>query len=373
MRKITVLQILPALESGGVERGTLELAAHLVQEGHRSLVMSSGGRMVPQLLAEGSTHFTCEIGKKSLLTLRFIVKLRKFLREQQVDILHVRSRFPAWIAYFAWRTMPPQTRPILISTVHGKYSVNAYSKIMTKGEHVIVISNMIQAYVQKNYQHPIEKMTRIYRGVDTLKYSPAFRADDAWLAAWVQAYPQTKDQHILTLPARVTRWKGQEDFIRILEFVCQHRQDVHALIVGEVKEDKTDFEQQLKQQIAKAGLENRVTFTGHRADVKEIMSISSVVYSLSTEPEAFGRTTLEALSLGVPVIGYNHGGVAEQLAALLPAGAVEVGNIAEASILTLNWLEARPKIVPNTQFTLHNMLEKTVNVYTNMLAKAGRL
>lgn len=372
MRKITVLQILPALDSGGVERGTLELGAYLVRQGHRSLVMSAGGRLLPQLLAEGSEHFTWAIGKKSLLTLRFIVKLRQFLREQQVDILHVRSRFPAWVAYLAWRGMCPQTRPILITTVHGNYSVNAYSQVMTKGEHVIVISSMIQDYAQKNYQLPTEKMTRIYRGVDTLKYSPDFHADEAWLNAWYQAYPHTKNKHLLTLPARVTRWKGQEDFIRILAFVRQHRQDVHGLIVGEIKEDKSDFAAQLKQQIANAGLENCVTFTGHRSDVKEIMSISKIVYSLSTAPEAFGRTTIEALSLGVPVIGYNHGGVAEQLAELLPVGAVEVGNIAEAAILTLNWLKAPPTIAPNTQFTLHNMLEKTVNVYNNMLMQAGR-
>ncbi|MCB1818768.1 MAG: glycosyltransferase, partial [Gammaproteobacteria bacterium] len=150
-RKLTVLQALPALQSGGVERGTLEVAHHLVSRGHRSLVVSAGGGMVDRLTQEGSGHLTLPIGRKSLLTLRLVPALRRYLREQRVDVLHIRSRMPGWVAYLAWRGMDPATRPRLVSTVHGMYSVNAYSAVMTRGERVIAVSDTVRDYIAANY------------------------------------------------------------------------------------------------------------------------------------------------------------------------------------------------------------------------------
>ena len=119
MKKLTVVQILPALESGGVERGTLEVGRYLVQNGHRSIVISAGGRMVEQLRREGSEHIAWDVGAKSLWSLRFVPRLRRFLRDNQVDILHARSRMPAWLAWLAWRGMEPIHRPRFVTTVHG--------------------------------------------------------------------------------------------------------------------------------------------------------------------------------------------------------------------------------------------------------------
>jgi hypothetical protein len=149
---LTVLQVLPALDSGGVERGTLEVGAYLSANGHRSIVISAGGRMVNLLEKQGSEHHAWPIGKKSLLTLKLVHQLRKFLEKENVDILHVRSRFPAWIAYLAWKKMNPKTRPAFLTTVHGPYSVSPYSEVMTKGERVIVISDMIREYVTSQYK-----------------------------------------------------------------------------------------------------------------------------------------------------------------------------------------------------------------------------
>ena len=132
-RPLTVLQLLPELDSGGVERGTLEVAEALVGAGHRSLVMSAGGRMVPALEAGGSEHLAWNIGHKSPFTARFVPRLRRLLRECSVDIVHARSRVPAWVAYLAWRGMPPGRRPRFVTTAHGVYSVNAFSEIMVRG------------------------------------------------------------------------------------------------------------------------------------------------------------------------------------------------------------------------------------------------
>lgn len=367
-----MLQVLPALQSGGVERGTLEIASHLVAQGHRSLVMSAGGRMVSALEAAGSRHFTYPIGRKSLLTFLMIPKLRECWRREQVDIVHVRSRFPAWVVYLAWKGMPAAQRPRLVTTVHGYYRPGWYSRIMTCGERVIVISKTIQAYAQRAYQVDPQKMQLIYRGVDTTQYRPGYQPDDGWKQDWFAEYPHTRGKRLLVLPARISRWKGATDFVDMLRIVCQQHPDVHALLVGEVAADKQAFSECLQQKIHAVGLAEHITLTGYRQDVKQIMAMASIVYSLSTEPEAFGRTTLEALSLGVPVIGYAHGGVAEQLAALLPEGAVPVGNVAEVAMLTLSWLAQAPTVLPNTQFSLQVMQQRTLAVYQDVMADAGQ-
>ena len=142
-----VLQILPAMNAGGVERGTLEVAAHLVKYGHEALVVSSGGRMVSALEALGARHFTLPVHRKNPLSLRQVRPLRQLLEKQRPDIVHIRSRVPGWLAWLAWRGMDPATRPRLVSTVHGFYSVNRYSAIMTKGERVIAVSDSIRDYI----------------------------------------------------------------------------------------------------------------------------------------------------------------------------------------------------------------------------------
>jgi glycosyltransferase involved in cell wall biosynthesis len=293
--------VLPALNSGGVERGTLEVGKHLVGLGHRSIVISAGGRMVKQLLGEGSEHLAWDIGRKSLWTLRLIYRLRRFLKANRVDILHVRSRMPAWVCYLAWRGMDPATRPHLVTTVHGPYSVNAYSAVMTKGERVIVISEMIRDYVLSHYPKVAEdKLRLIYRGVDPAQFPHGFKVGRNWLEQWGRQFHWTLDKRLITLPARITRWKGQEDFIDFMAELHARHPDVHGLIVGDVDPRKRQFLEELQARVAERGLAGAITFTGHRSDLKEIMAISEIVLSLSREPEAFGRTTIEALSLGIP-------------------------------------------------------------------------
>ncbi len=347
-RRLTVLQILPALESGGVERGTLEVAAALVAAGHRSLVVSAGGRLVEALIAAGSEHITLPVGRKSLATLLQVRPLRRLLREQGVDILHARSRLPAWVAWLAWRGLPAAGRPRFITTVHGLYSVNRYSAIMTRGERVIAVSDTVRNYILDNYPavDPLRIVT-IYRGVDRAEFPYGYRPDAGWLDAWYGQYPLLKGRRVLTLPGRLTRLKGHEDFIGLIAALVAQGHDVHGLIVGHLDPARSSYIEELKKYIADRELADRITLTGLRRDIRDIYAVSDIVLSLSNKPESFGRTVLEPLCMGVPVVGYDHGGVGEILTTLYPQGKVSRGDT-DGLLERTAQLLATPQAVPES-------------------------
>ena len=361
-KKITILQVLPDLNSGGVERGTLEVNKYLANKGHRTLVVSNGGKMVRELKSDKGEHLKLGVGKKNLLVIFTIFKLINFIKKNKIDIVHARSRLPAWVCFFAINFIKKNNRPIFITTVHGPYSVNFYSSIMTKGDKVIVISKMIREYVLKNYNVDRKKLVLNYRGVSDKNFPFNYKPSQKWLKKWHKDFPQTKNKIILTLPGRITRWKGQDDFIIALKEIIKKNPNVHALIVGD-KDKNLKFTKELKAQVAKLGLNQNISFVGNRKDITEIMSISRIVFSLSKEPEAFGRISLESLSLGIPVIAYSHGGVKEQLIKLLPKGLIKVGNIDDVVNLAIRWIRNPPKIKKNNFFTLKKMLQNTLNVY----------
>src|SRR3569832_269799 len=285
-KKLTVLQLLPALQSGGVARGTLEVAQALTKHGHRALVISAGGRLVVPLTKTGAEHITWTIGKKSLKTLLLVRKLRKFLAEEKVDIVHARSRVPAWIAWLAWRGMNPSTRPRFVTTVHGPYSVSAYSAVMTKGERVIAISKMIINYIVRNYPKvPQENVRLIDRGVDPEQFPSGYTHTDDWMRQWQQEHPGLAGKIFLLLPARLTRLKVQTDFIDMLEQVIKTRPDGHGLIVGETHPRKQAFMAELEARSKRLGVCQHLSFISHRADLREIMAISDIVYTTTPTPK----------------------------------------------------------------------------------------
>lgn len=369
VRKLTVLQMLPALEGGGVERGTLEVARALVDAGHRSLVVSAGGRLVEQLTKQGSEHISWQIGRKSLLTLRFVLRLRRLLREERVDILHVRSRLPAWVAWLAWRGMDPATRPRLVSTVHGLYSVSAYSRIMTRGELVIAVSKTARDYILGSYPGVDPAVIRVIpRGVDAEEFPYGRQPQADWLTRWHADFPQLRDRRVLTLPGRITRLKGHHDFIDLIAALRQRGQDVHGLVVGGEDSRRPGYARELRERLTQDGLQDDVSFIGHRKDMREIYAVSDLVLSLSTRPESFGRTVLEALSLGRPVIGYDHGGVGEVLGTVYPVGLVPLGDVPALVERTLTLLDNAPPVPQEHPYQLSTMLAATLALYEKLAA-----
>lgn len=368
--KMKVLQVLPALDAGGVERGTLEIAQALVNDGHTSTVLSAGGRLVGELEKAGSRHVKWDIGKKSLKSPLQARKIRRWLETERFDIVHVRSRMPAWVIWLAWRKIDPGTRPKLVSTVHGLHSVNRYSEIMTCGERVIAVSEAIQQYIETNYPRcDKQKIRLIYRGIDPDAFPYGYQPSATWLNDWFAQYPQTKGRQIVTLPGRLTRLKGHLEFIDLIDQLRRQHPNIIGLVVGGQDPKRQTYAQALYQTVTERELDDYIVFSGHRSDIRDIYAISDVVLSLSSKAESFGRTVLEALSLGRPVVAYDHGGVSEILRKLYPQGAVPLGDqqqLSDRVAAILNSPGSLPQ--PNDCFLLHAMQKQTLEVYEELLA-----
>lgn len=364
-RRMTVLQILPALRGGGVERGVLEVAGALVAAGHRSLVISAGGPMVRELVGAGSEHFAISIGVKSPRAILWIAELRRFLLEQQVDVVDYHSRLPGWVALAAWKSLPANKRPALVSTLHGLHSTGRYSSVMCRGQWVIAVSDTVRQYVEKNYAFAVNDRLRvIHRGVDNVEFPRNFHPDAEWLAKFQAEHRELEGRKLVTIVGRMTRLKGHIDFLKLIRGLLDRGQPVHGMIVGGFDPRKEAYNQQVLKQIQSLGLRDHVVMLGQRNDLKELYSVSDCVVSLSKTPESFGRTVAEALSIGVPVVGYGHGGVAEILAAQFPFGKCGFEDI-EQLVDKTDWVLANNcrELIQDNPFALDFMLRRTLELY----------
>ena len=361
-----VIQFVPTLESGGVEQGVLEIANALVQDGHDSHVVSGGGRLVNDLIKNGSKHHQWNLHKKNLLTLRLVRPLKRWILSMNVDILHVRSRMPAWLVWLAWKGMPINKRPKLISTVHGLHSVNFYSAVMTKPQNIIAVSQASRDYITKNYVKESEKNIKlIYRGVNSSYYHPEFKPSPDWIEKWNQDYPQTKGCKLLTIAGRISPLKDFEKLLYLAHDLKKNSSHhFKILIAGEAKDKHVKYLKQLKDKIIRLDISDEVIFLNFRKDIKEIYSISSVVFNTSNKPESFGRSILEPLSLGIPSLGYNRGGVKEILDELYPFGAIDPNKPKELLEKTLEILDGNNSdINSNNKFLTSLMCKETLEFY----------
>jgi len=366
-RTMTVLQLIPTLHSGGAERSTLEIARALVAAGHRSVVVSAGGRLVAQLEAEGSEHITLPIGHKSLGTLFTVGKLRRILREVKPDIVHARSRLPAWIGWWAMRGVKP--RPHFVTTVHGLNSPGRYSAILLRGERVIVVSQTLRDYVLRHYPDDIDtaRIAVIPRGIDTEAFPYGYRPDETWQRGFFEEYPQLAGAPLLTLPGRGTRLKGHADAIELLADLNHRAIDARLLLLGADEPGREAYVAELRELIHARGLDDKVVISPARDDVRDVFAMSALILQLSVRPESFGRTVVEALALCRPVIGYAHGGVGELLAELYPAGRVPLGDREKLVERAAELLRFAPPIPPPRSYRLIDMQEATLALYADVL------
>jgi glycosyltransferase involved in cell wall biosynthesis len=366
-RSLTVVQLIPALQSGGAERSALEIARALVAAGHQSVVISAGGRLVSQLEAEGSRHITLDIGRKSLGTFMKVGALRRVLRELKPDIVHARSRLPAWVGWWAIKGLKPS--PHFVTTVHGLNTPGRYSSILLRGERVIAVSQTLRDYMLSHYSWLEPSRVRVIpRGIDPDAFPYGHRPDDGWHKAFFAEFPALVGAPLLTLPGRGTRLKGHHDAIELVAELKRRGIDVRLLLLGVIEPGREAYVAELRELIRSRSLESQVVLTPPRADVRDIYAISSLVLQLSNKPESFGRTVIEALSLCRPVLGYAHGGVGELLAELYPAGRVPPSDQERLVERAAELLRVAPPIPMLQSYRLSDMQQATLALYDELTA-----
>jgi glycosyltransferase involved in cell wall biosynthesis len=359
-----IVQLLPELNEGGVERGTMELSRELVKLGHESIVISAGGKLQEQIEKDGGRHITFDVCSKNPLTAPFrMIQLRKILRTLGPDILHARSRVPAWLTYLANKKLHIP----FVTTVHGFNSVSPYSAVMTEGDRVICVSGAIKTYIQEHYYTADEKITVIPRGIDLERFNPR-NLDAEFIRLFIEEH-SLEEKFIVTSVGRITQLKDLETFISAIAVLKQNHPNVVGLIVGGVREDKQEYFHSLKTLVKKLDLESHIIFTGSQSKVAEIYALSNVVVSSSKKPESFGRSVAEALALGTPVVATGHGGVLDIIVEgengfFYPVG--ESGVLAE-KVLKSKELKFEGYNYIANNFSLKNMVEKTIEVYEGLL------
>lgn len=361
-----ILQILPELNIGGVERGVCDLSKALVEQGHQSFVISNGGKLESSLVASGGKHISMPVHIKRFKTLKLAKELYEVILDVNPDIIHVRSRMPAWVTYHALKKFK-NNKPVHVSTFHGLYSFPIYSKVMANVDHIISISNTVEDYIKTTYKVPDEKITVIPRGCDLSEFNQE-PLHQSWKDEWYKEFPQTLNKKIIMLPARITKWKGVDDFINLINLI--NDESIHAIVVGPVSKSKQKFFKKLQSKVQKLNLETKITFCGSRSDIVNVYKFADIVYNLSKTPEPFGRTTIEAASVGTKIMGWDHGGTKEILSELFPDGLVKLDDIQALKEKTLELLsddDKKPK--PNT-FTSERMINSTLEVYRSLLEQS---
>ncbi len=369
-----VMHLLPSLSSGGVEQVVLELCQGLCAAGVSCTVVSAGGAMVEAIEAAGARHICRPIGRKSLSTLFQVGRMAALIREEQPDVLHLHSRVPAWVGYLACKRLKPAERPAIVTSFHGFHSVNAYSGIMARGDKVIAVSHSMREHILSCYPRtPEAAICVIPNSVDTDQNRPDYQPSEAWWQQWHHDYPELAGKYTLCLPGRITRLKGATHLIPLLRELRGRGIPAHAVIVGETKKGKEAYREELCEAFSEAGLAEAVTWTGHRRDLRDVLVACDVTLSLTLQPESFGKTTLEALALGRPVAGYEHGGVGEQLNVFLPEGRVPTGDPHAMAERLAQWYTQRPtpKLPVPAPYRRSDMIHSHLELYGE-LRRAAR-
>jgi len=373
--KKTILQVVPALVSGGVERGTIEIAKKIVDSGYRSIVISAGGPLVAGLEKAGSKHITFNVASKNPIIIWLNAKkIAKIIREEKVDIVHARSRAPAWSCFMAAKA----TGVKLVTTFHGIYNFRSrikklYNSIMTQGNVVIAVSNFVRDHIIKNYKIDKNKIVVIHRGVNHHEFSKD-KATPEILQKYRDKYNVPADTPVILLPARMTKWKGHLVLARALEKI-KHL-NFYCIMAGDLAKHPK-YVSRLKTIISEYKIQHRVQLFGNEPNMCNLYSIADIVLSTSIEPEAFGRTIIEAQSMEKLVIATSIGGAAETIEDGKTGFHIEPGNVKELaekieyclSILGTDKdkkirTAARKSTIKN--FSLDIMLEKVMAVYNGM-------
>lgn len=381
-----ILQVIPELDAGGAELSVVEIAGAVVRAGGRALVLAEPGRLEADIAAAGGEVMPFPAATKN--PMRILANARRIARiaiNEEVDLIHARSRAPAWSALAAAR----RTGVPFVTTYHGAYSERSaakrlYNSVMARGDVVIANSHYTARLIAARYGTPPERMVVIHRGVDTVRFDPA-RIAPGRVAALRQAWGVAPGQRVILQAARLTRWKGQAVLIEAAaRLLAEGRLEDAAVVLAGDAQGRDSYVEELRGRIAQAGLQGRVVLAGHVADMAAAYLAAHVTVVASTEPEAFGRTAIEAAAVGCPVIATDLGAPPETVMAgpaagddatgwLLPPADAEALAVRLAEVLELPeptrsrmGARARQRVVDG--FSVESMQYGTLGVYDRLLA-----
>jgi glycosyltransferase involved in cell wall biosynthesis len=374
----TVLQVIPELQAGGAERTTVDVAAALVEAGGRALVATNGGRLESQLLEGGAELIRMRAHSKNPLIIVWnAFRLWRLIGQQSVDLVHARSRAPAWSAYWAARL----AKVPFVTTYHGTYKAKSklkrfYNSIMARGDLVIANSEFIAGIIESTYPQAAGKLRVIHRGSD-IQWLDPHKVSEARKETLRQDWQiSNRGVPVVLLPGRLTKWKGHRVFVAaVAELVKRGAPDFIGVIVGD-PQGRDNYVSELQQSIRMMGLSDRIRLAGHCEDMPAAYAVSDLILSASTEPEAFGRIAVEAQAMGRPIIASDHGGAAETVLLgegiatgwrVVPGDTIALADAIEEA-LRLGpeaWQEmgARGRANAESNFSVRLMCRRTLDVY----------
>tara|TARA_Y100000389_G_scaffold80555_1_gene77223 strand:- start:1148 stop:2293 length:1146 start_codon:yes stop_codon:yes gene_type:complete len=375
--KPNILQVIPTLNISGAEQGCFDVANYLTKNGFTSNVVTSSGYRIDQLKKNGSIVNKIPVHSKNPVTIIFnIFRILKIVEKNNINIIHARSRAPAWSCYFVAKI----ARIKFITTFHGTYNFNNkikkfYNSIMLRSDYVIAISEFIYSEIKTKYAYSKKNISVISRGID-IKYLDPSKIDYKKVNNFLKDLNLENNSIKLVLPGRVSGWKGHKIAIEAMTYLREKSsKDFVLLLVGPT--DNLKLKNNLLRKISELKLENRVKFIGPSKEMDLVYSTADIVLSCSTDPEAFGRIPVEAQAMGKVIIASNHGGHRETIINGLsgflyhPLNPIELANSIIKTISNEIYLDEQYKIrrrqIILDNFTDLNMCEKTLEVYNKVL------
>lgn len=362
-----IVQLIPELNEGGVERGVVELSRELVKQGFESVVISNGGKLVNQLQSDGALHVKVNVCSKNILTAPWrIWKLYQALQNIKPNLLHVRSRVPAWMVFFANKLLH---LPI-VSTVHGFNSVNRYSAIMVNADQIICASSFLKTHIIKHFHADPPKIHLIPRGID-FNYFNTNELDTTFMEAFKEEH-HLAHKHIILHVARITHWKDQATTIRAFLELHTQRDDIKLFFVGGIDPNRVSYYEELQRLVADSDFAKDIIFLGSQSKMKELYALSNLTISASTKPETFGRANVESLAMGVPLLATPIGATQDYVIEgqtgffFAPKASHELCVLMQKA-LEYPFDKEQIQAFAKTHFSLEQMVEKNVAIYKEFI------
>ena len=358
-----IVQLIPELNEGGVERGVIELSRELVKRGFESVVISNGGKLVEQLERDGALHVKVNVCSKNVLTAPWrIWKLYCALQKIKPNLLHVRSRVPAWMVFFANKLLH---LPI-VSTVHGFNSVNRYSAIMVNADQIICASSFLIDHVIKHFHADPSKIHLIPRGID-FNYFNTHELDTTFMESFKGEHHIAQKRVILHV-ARITHWKDQATTIRAFLELRAKRDDIKLFFVGGIDPNRISYYEELQNLVSDSNFSEDIVFLGSQSKMKELYALADLTISSSTKPETFGRANVESLAMGIPLLATPIGATQDYVKEgetgffFTPKATHELCVLMQKA-LEYPFDKEKIQTFAKTHFSLEQMVEKNVAIY----------